>query len=53
MLLSTFPIVYVFHTLESGIDVVPGINVVPPLKDVHIKILIHSYINQGIMLINE
>ena len=34
-------------TLESGIDIAPGINVAPLLKNVHIRILIHSCINQG------
>ena len=28
-------------TLDSGIDVPPGINVAPPLKNFHIRILIH------------
>ena len=33
------------HTLESGIDVCPEINVAPlPLKNFHIRILIHFYI---------
>ena len=39
------------HTLDSGIDGPPGINVAPPLKKFHIIILIHFYINQGIAAI--
>ena len=39
------------NTLDSGIDVAPGINVAPPLKNIHIKILMHFYINQGIAVI--
>ena len=38
-------------TLDSGIDVPPGINVAPPLKNFHIIILIHFYIKQGIVVI--
>ena len=38
-------------TLDSGIDVPPGINVAPPLKNFHIRILMHFYINQGIAVI--
>ena len=34
--------------LESGIDVGPGINVTSPHKHFNIRILIDSYINQGI-----
>ena len=38
-------------TLESGIDVAPGINVAPPLKKLHITILILFYINLAIAVI--
>ena len=38
-------------TLESGIDIAPGINVALPLKHFHIRILIHFYNNQGIAVI--
>ena len=46
-------IIFKYHlsTLESGIDVAPGINVVLPLKNFHIRILIHFFINQGIAVI--
>ena len=33
-------------TLKSGIDAPPGMTVDPPLKNVHIRILIRFYINQ-------
>ena len=39
------------HTLDSGIDVAPGINVAPPLKNFHITILTLFYINLGIAVI--
>ena len=38
-------------TLDSGIDVAPGINVAPPLKKFHITILTLFYINLGIAVI--
>ena len=38
-------------TLDSGIDVAPGIAVVPPLKNSHIGILILFYINLAIAVI--
>ena len=38
-------------TLDSGIDVAPGINVAPPLKNFHITILTLFYINLGIAVI--
>ena len=38
-------------TLDSGIDVAPGINVAPPLKNFHIAILTLFYINLGIAVI--
>ena len=38
-------------TLDSGIDVAPGINVAPPLKKFHTMILILFYINLGIAVI--
>ena len=40
-----------FGTLDSGIDVPPGINVAPPLKIFHIAILTLFYINLGIEVI--
>ena len=42
---------YTCYTLDSGIDVAPGINVAPPLKKFHITILILFYINLGIAVI--
>ena len=39
------------YTLDSGIDVAPGITVAPPLKNFHIMILILFYINLGIAVI--
>ena len=39
------------YTLDSGIDVPPWINVAPLLKDFNIRILIHFYIKQGIVVI--
>ena len=41
------------HTLDSGINVVPGITVAPPLKNFHIMILILFYTNLGIAIIFE
>ena len=41
------------HTLDSGIDVAPGITVAPPLKNFHIMILILFYTNLGIAIIFE
>ena len=38
-------------TLDSGIDVAPGINVAHPLKNFHITILILFYTNLGIAVI--
>ena len=38
-----------FSTLDSGIDIAPGINVAPPIKNFHIRILILFYVNQGIV----
>ena len=38
-------------TLDSGIDVAPGITVVPPHKKFHVMILILFYINLGIAVI--
>ena len=38
-------------TLDSGINVAPGITVAPPLKIFHIMILILFYINLGIAVI--
>ena len=38
-------------TLDSGINVAPGITVAPPLKNFHITILILFYINLGIAVI--
>ena len=40
-------------TLDSGINVAPGITVAPPLKKFHITILILFYINLGIAVIFE
>ena len=40
-------------TLDSGIDVAPGINVAPPLKFFHIMILTLFYINLGIAVISK
>ena len=34
-------------TLESGIDIAPGINAALSLKHFHIRILIHFYINNS------
>ena len=42
---------FVSITLDSGIDVAPGINVAPPLKNFHITIFILFYINLGIAVI--
>ena len=39
------------YTLDSGIDVPPWINVASPPKNVNIRILIHFYIKQGIVVI--
>ena len=39
------------YTLDSGINVAPGITVAPPLKNFHITILILFYINLGIAVI--
>ena len=39
------------HTLDSGINVAPGITVAPPLKNFHIMILILFYTNLGIAII--
>ena len=52
-IISHLPISVLLTTLESGIDVAPGIEVAPstPLKNFHIRILIHFYINQGIAVI--
>ena len=41
-----------FTTLDSGINVAPGITVAPPLKNFHITILLLFYINLGIAVIN-
>ena len=38
-------------TLDSGINVPPGITVAHPLKNFHITILIIFYINLGIVVI--
>ena len=38
-------------TLDSGINVPPGITVAPPLKNFYITILILFYINLGIAVI--
>ena len=38
-------------TLDSGINIPPGITVAPPLKNFHITILILFYINLGIAVI--
>jgi hypothetical protein len=38
-------------TLDSGMDVAPGINVAPPLKNFNITILTLFYINLGIAVI--
>ena len=40
-------------TLDSGIDVAPGITVAPPPKNFHIMILILFYTNLGIAIIFE
>ena len=40
-------------TLDSGINVAPGITVAPPLKKFHITILILFYINLGIAVISD
>ena len=40
-----------WSTLDSGINVPPGIIVAPPLKNFHITILILFYINLGIAVI--
>ena len=40
-----------WNTLDSGINVAPGITVAPPLKNFHIMILILFYINLGIAVI--
>ena len=40
-------------TLDSGINVAPGITVAPPLKKFHIMILILFYTNLGIAIIFE
>ena len=40
-------------TLDSGINVAPGITVAPPLKIFHIMILILFYINLGVAIIFE
>jgi len=40
-----------FITLDSGINVPPGITVAPPLKNFYITILILFYINLGIAVI--
>ena len=40
-------------TLDSGIDVAPGITVAPPPKNFHITILILFYINLGIAVIKK
>ena len=42
---------YIKSTLDSGIDIAPGINVAPPLKNFHITILILFYIDLGIAVI--
>ena len=42
---------FLVPTLDSGIDVAPGINVAPPLKNFHITILTLFYINLGIAVI--
>ena len=39
------------YTLDSGINVPPGITVAPPLKNFYITILILFYINLGIAVI--
>ena len=39
------------YTLDSGINVAPGIAVVPLLKNFHITILLLFYINLGIAVI--
>ena len=39
------------YTLDSGIDVAPGIHVAHPLKNFHITNLILFYINLGIPVI--
>jgi hypothetical protein len=39
------------NTLDSGINVAPGITVAPPFKNFHIMILILFYINLGIAII--
>ena len=41
------------YTLDSGINVAPGITVAPPLKNFHIMILILFYTNLGIAIIFE
>ena len=38
-------------TLDSGINVAPGIAVAPPLKNFHTTILLLFYINLGIAVI--
>ena len=40
-----------YVTLDSGINVAPGITVAPPPKNFHITILILFYINLGIAVI--
>ena len=45
------PIYPFLSTLDSGIDVAPETNVAPPLKNFHIRFLMHFYINQGIAVI--
>ena len=42
---------YCIHTLDSGINVAPGIPVAPPLKNFHITILILFYTNLDIAVI--
>ena len=39
------------HTLDSRINVAPGITVAPPLKNFHITISLLFYINLGIAVI--
>ena len=45
------PSLHFLCTLDSGINVAPGITVAPPLKNFHIMILILFYINLGIAVI--
>ena len=49
---SLYSVPYIeLYTLDSGINIAPGITVAPPLKNFRIMILILFYTNLGIAII--